>query len=139
MNVAFFLTPLADVVWIPARATMRQAMHRLAHHRFAALPVLDEEGRYVDTLTEGDLLRKLVDGRLSLDDTDRVPLSEVPRRVDNRAVDVTTDIERLVAAAIDRNFVPVVDSRGVLMGIVRRRKIIEYCARLIEGRPPSAG
>lgn len=129
MNVAFFLTPKAEVVWLPERSTMRQALERMDFHRYSAVPLLDDEGRYVGTLTEGDLLRKLKESRLTFDDTAKVMLSDVPRRVENRPVFVHTEIEELISRAVDQNFVPIVDSRDVFMGIVRRRAIIEYCAR----------
>ena len=142
MNVAFFLTPLAEVEWVPAKATMAEALRRMARHRYAAVPVLDDDGRYVGTLTAADLLWKMAGDDIAAHDAEGVALSDVERRTDFRPVDVTTAIEALIAAATDQNFVPVVDSRGVLMGIVRRKSILEYCARLIEGRParpPSGG
>ena len=135
MNIAFVLTPKADVVWIPERATIRQALERMDHHRYSAVPVLDEEGRYVGTLTEGDLLWKI----RSLPDfhwpsAERIPLSEVPRRFEVRAAPVHAEIEELLARAVDQNFVPVVDSRGVFMGLVTRKSLIEYCTRHLPGR-----
>lgn len=112
MNVAFFLTPKSDVVWIPARATMRQALEKMEHHRWSAVPILDDDGLYVGTLTEGDLLWKMKS---------------------RPGVEIHLDIEALFQRAVDQNFVPVVDARGVLMGIVRRKAIIEYCISKIGG------
>lgn len=132
MNIAFFLTPKSEVAWVPAKATMRQALEKMEHHRYTAIPVLDEEGCYVATLTEGDLLWKMKNtAGVTFADTERIPLSLVPRHLDVRPVRVDTDIEQLFSRAIDQNFVPVVDSRNVFMGIVRRSAIIEYCIELI--------
>ena len=36
-------------------------------------------------------------------------------------------MDQLVEAAMNQNFVPVVDDRGVFIGIVRRQAIIKYC------------
>lgn len=129
MNVAFFLTPLKDVATVPARSTVRQALERMEFHRYASVPLIDDEGRYVGTLTEGDLLWAMKARNMSFKDAEHVPLTEIPRRWENRAVDVTTDISELLARVTDQNFVPVIDSRGVLMGIVRRGAIIEYFAK----------
>jgi CBS-domain-containing membrane protein len=131
MNVAFFLTPKSEVAWVPLRASMRQALEKMEHHRYSAIPVLDDEGHYVATLTEGDLLWKMKNSGLTFTDTERLPLSAVPRHLDVRAVRVDTNIEQLFSHAIDYNFVPIVDSRGVFMGIVRRRAIIEYFIELV--------
>jgi CBS domain-containing protein len=123
MNVAFFLTPKVEVAWLPVRATVRQALEKMEHHRYSAIPLLDEDGRYVGTLTEGDLLFRLRDSPTT---ADRIPLVDVPRRLSVHPVSVTADIEDLFLLAVEQNFVPVVDSRGVFMGIVRRKVIIEY-------------
>lgn len=133
MNVALFLTPKSEVAWVAAKSTLRQALERMEHHRYAAVPVLDDEGRYVDTITEGDLLWAMKAGNLNFADTESIALADVPRRLEYQAVAVTTAIEALFNVAVDQNFVPVVDGRGVFMGIVRRRAIIEYAVRLLHG------
>ena len=56
MNIAFFLTPKIEVVWLAASSTVRQALEKMEAHRYAAIPMIDDHGRYVGTLTEGDLL-----------------------------------------------------------------------------------
>ena len=46
---------------------------------------------------------------------------------DYKAVTVTTSMDQLIEAAMNQNFVPVVDDRGIFIGIVRRQAIIRYC------------
>ena len=51
---------------------------------------------------------------------------------------MTTSMDQLIEAAMNQNFVPVVDDRGIFIGIVRRQAIIRYCydkARTEPGRP----
>lgn len=128
MNLAFFLTPVARVVWLPIHVPVAQAVQTMRIHRYTAVPLLDAQGRYVGTLTEGDLLFHLADAGA---EADRARLADVPRRVENRAVAVDTDIRGLLTVAADQNFVPVVDSRGVLMGIVTRKAILAECAQIL--------
>ena len=59
MNIAFFLIPKEDVVTLNVNSNMRQALERMEYHRYTAVPVIDDKGRYVGTLAEGDLLWKL--------------------------------------------------------------------------------
>ena len=133
MNVAFFLTPKVEVAWLPVRATMRQALEKMEHHRYAAIPLLDDDGKYVATITEGDLLFRLRESpQVAWAQSDRIPLEDVPRRLSVLPVLVTSDIEDLFSRAVEQNFVPVVDSRGVFMGIVRRKVIIEYLIRELQ-------
>jgi len=127
MKIAFFLTPKADVAWVPTTATMRQAIERMEHHRYTAIPVLTPEGRYDSTLTEGDLLWYMKQNpHRSFLDTERIPLAAVPRRVVLKPVDIDAEIEALLELALDQNFIPVVDGRGVFIGIVRRRSILLF-------------
>jgi CBS domain-containing protein len=128
VNLAFFLTPVAKVQWLEIRSVVADAVQILRRHRYTAVPLLDPHGRYVGTLTEGDLLFYLADrgpgGETSA-------LAEVPRRFEHRPVGVDTDIRELLTVAGEQNFVPVVDSRGVLMGIVTRKAILSQCERLL--------
>lgn len=127
MKVAFFLTPKADVAWVPATATMRQAIERMEHRRYTAIPVLTPEGGYDSTLTEGDLLWYMKQNpRWTFADTEHIPLAVVPRRVALKPVDIDAEVEELLGLALDQNFVPVVDGRGAFIGIVRRRSILVF-------------
>ncbi len=137
VNLAFFLTPVAEVVWIPIGARVGEAVDSLRHHGYSAVPVLDAEGRYVGTLTARDLLSHLARPGAAASDA----LDRVTRLRDPRALGIETDIRGLLADAADQNFVPVVDSRGVMMGIVTRRAILTFCERLLaeHGLLPTPG
>jgi CBS domain-containing protein len=127
MNIAFFLTPKADVAWVSTTCTLRQAIERMEHHGYTAIPVLAPDGGYDSTLTEGDILwfmKQHPDVRFW--DTERVLLTDVTRRMVLRPVAIDADVEELLSLAIDQNFVPAVDGRGAFIGIVRRRAILVY-------------
>lgn len=133
MKVAFFLTLKEEVVYLPLAATMRQALERMEYHRYSAVPILDSAGRYVGTLTEGDLLWKMKHGQgMTFAQTESYRLADVPRHVVNHPVHIDAEMEELLSRATDQNFVPVVDSRDVFIGIVRRRDLIQYCLRLVQ-------
>lgn len=132
MNIAFFLLPKAEVVYLSPRSTVRQALERMERHRYTAVPLVDEDGRYTGTITEGDLLWYIKNNaQLNLDSTEQVRLADIPQHVQNQPVSIYADMRDLIRLAAEQNFVPVVDDRGLFIGIVRRREIIEYCARLL--------
>ncbi|MTI96609.1 MAG: CBS domain-containing protein [Firmicutes bacterium] len=109
---------------------MRQALEKMEYHRYTAVPLIDEQKRYAGTLTEGDLLWKFKNTPgLDFRGTEKILLSEVPRRVDNQPVRIYANIGDLLSLAIDQNFVPVTDDQEVFIGIVRRREIIEYLTK----------
>ena len=128
LNIAFFITPKNDVVYEKSTSTMRQAIERMEYHRYSAIPILDDEGRYVGTLTEGDLLWKLKNtSRLSFDSTSKVLISDIPMHMVNKPVRISCNIEDLILTAASQNFVPVLDDQDKFIGIIRRSAIISYC------------
>jgi CBS domain-containing protein len=130
MNVLFFLIPKNEVIYMKNNATMRQALEKMEFHRYSAIPLIDDEGRYVGTLTEGDLLWKLKNTPgLTFSNTNNISLTEVERHIKNYPVSIDAHIEDLLSRAIEQNFIPVVDDQNVFIGIVRRREILEYCVQ----------
>lgn len=140
MNVAFFLTPKSQVVWVPEGATLRQAFERMRPDGYKAVPILDARGGYVGTLTEGDILWHIVNVReFSLRTAELTPLLAVERRTNNLPIHINADIEALLTRVVDQNFVPVVDDSDVFIGIVPRKPIIEYCARQLSPKVAKRG
>ena len=132
MNIAFFLIPKNEVVCLTTKTTMRQALERMERNSYAAVPLVDENGCYAGTITEGDLLWKLKNTPgLDLNGMEKVTLKDIATHAKNKPVRIDSRIVDLLMLASEQNFVPVVDDQGVFIGIVRRREIIEYCADLI--------
>ncbi|BAB06429.1 CBS domain-containing protein [Halalkalibacterium halodurans] len=133
MKIAFFLLPKAEVVYMNEDATMRQVIERMEYHNYTAIPILDKEGKYVGTITEGDLLWKMKHTpNLTFENTESVSLKEIEQKMVNLPVHIDAEIDDLLSLAIAQNFVPVVDDQGIFIGIIRRRDIINYCKELLE-------
>lgn len=129
MNIAFFLIPKCEIVYLSPDCTMRQAMERMEYHRYSAVPIIDKAGKYVGTITEGDLLWKLKNSlKCHIEDTEKILLKDIPRRIQNKPVRIDACLEDLLSLAIFQNFVPVVDDFDTFIGIIRRREIIEHYA-----------
>ena len=137
MNVAFFLTPKSEVIFEKVSSTMRRAMERMEYHRYTSIPLVDDKGKYIGTLTEGDLLWKLKNSpELNLKDTKNVLIKEIPRHVKNKPVSINSDMESLILAAKSQNFVPVVDDSNIFIGIIKRSDIINYCYSALNDKVP---
>lgn len=133
MNVAFFLIPKNEVVYVYDHWTMRQVMEKMEYHRYSAVPILDKKGHYLGTLTEGDILWKLKSSEnLDLKHTNQVMLKDIPLHTKSEPISVNSEIEEILNIAITQNFAPVVDDYGVFIGIIRRREIIEFLSTLLE-------
>ncbi|KLV30899.1 CBS domain-containing protein [Priestia megaterium] len=129
MNIAFFLVPKSDVVTLHIQSTLRQALEKMEYHRYSTVPLVDDDGKYVGVLTEGDLLWKLKSlGDYRFQDTENIKLTEIDRYQDYNPVAIYDEVQNILSKAIDQNFVPVTDDQGVFIGIVRRREILEFYA-----------
>jgi CBS-domain-containing membrane protein len=132
MNIASFLYPKSEVAFITSSASMREALEQLEDHYYTALPIIDSEGKYVGTLSEGDLLWKLKNTPgIDFDSMDQVQVSEIEKHIHNESVSINAQMEDMLALAADQNFVPVVDDEQIFIGIIRRKDIIEYYMRNI--------
>lgn len=128
MNILFFITPKSEVAYIYDDYTMRQALEKMEYHRYSAIPIINREGEYVGTITEGDLLWYLKnDLKLELKAIEDIHVSDIKRRMDNKPVSINANIEDLISKSMNQNFVPVIDDQNIFIGIIKRRDIIEYC------------
>lgn len=136
MNILFFLTPKSEVAYIYDNETLRQTLEKMEHHRYMAVPIIDhEDGTYIGTITEGDLLWDIKDRYdLTLRDAEDVPILAVKRKRDNEPVDADADIEDLISKVMNQNFVPVIDDSNCFIGIITRKDVIQYLAEKCEVR-----
>lgn len=128
MKIAFLLTPKSELLYESDKATMRQLIERMEHHGYSAIPIIDDEGKYVSTVTEGDVLRKLKSSlKLTVNDTNKVMVSDIPKKTKHNSVNINADVDSIIKLAKTQNFVPVTDDEGVFIGIIKRSDIIDYC------------
>lgn len=128
MNIAFFLTPKNEVICESTEASMRQVMEKMEYHGYTTIPLIDKNGRYVGTLTEGDLLWKLKNTpELNFKNTEIVKVNDIETRVKHKSVSINSDINEIINLSVNQNFVPVVDDDGIFIGIIKRSDIINYC------------
>mgnify|MGYP001853262941 CR=1 FL=1 len=127
MNILFFLKPKSTVSFIYSDHTVRQGLEKMRAHGYTAIPVIHRDGRYAGTVSEGDFLWHILDGRsASIKKQEKYKITDIMRPEFNPAVTVDTDIDCLLTKMTEQNFVPIVDDRNVFMGIVTRKDIIKF-------------
>lgn len=132
MNIAFFLLPKQEVVCLSQDTTLRQTLERMEFHRYTAVPIINDDGGYAGTVTEGDLLWFMKSRpELTFEHANKVKLIDIPLRLTNKSVRIDANMDDLISLAKAQNFVPVVDDINRFIGIVRRSEIIDYCQKLI--------
>ena len=83
MNILFFLTPKSDVAYIYEDETLRQTVEKMEHRKFSCIPILNKEGKYTGTISEGDLLwgiKLLNISSTDLKEMENVSIMAIPRR-----------------------------------------------------------
>lgn len=128
MNVLFFLTPKSEVAYLYEDYSLRQAIEKMEHYRYSAVPIINREGTYIGTITEGDLLWHIKEAQLKdLYDAEDIPLASIGRHWYNEPVNAQSNIEDVIMTSLKQNFVPVIDDNRIFIGIITRKDIMLYC------------
>lgn len=129
MNIMFFLTIKSDVKYLYEDMTIREGLGLLQKSGYHALPMISRDGHYVGTVTEGDFLWFSVEMKevLGDDKTAHLHMHDLPRKQDNTPVNADVSIYNLLDRAAQQNFVPVVDGRSMFVGLVTRKRILDFC------------
>ena len=126
-SILLLIKPKSTIAYLEENQTLRQALEKMKYHGYTALPVINESGQYVGTVSEGDFLWNMISyGDNSIYDRENHRLSEIIRPDFNPPVKVTTPVEGLTDQIMNQNFVPVIDDQDVLMGIVTRQNVLRY-------------
>lgn len=134
-NIFSLLKPKALTAYIYSDLTLRQAIEKMKHHGYTAIPVINREGEYVKTIAEGDFLWFMLAHDIGdITELERYSVADVPKRVKCEPVAVNSTFEELFRLSMNQNFVPVEDDRKKFIGIVTRRDILQACyEKLKEG------
>lgn len=133
MNIIFLIKPKCDTAYLYQDDSIRQGLEKMHYHRYTAIPVIDHEGKYCGTITEGDFLWHILDKpsnaktlTCNIRTTECETVSGLIRPNFNPAVNIYETMEQLLQRVMDQNFVPVIDDRGVFVGIITRKDVIRY-------------
>ena len=128
MNILFFLRPKSGVTYLSIGNSLRQGLERMRASGYTEIPVVDKDGNYVGTVSQGDFLWRILDE--SFTDMQMAEQEKIDPLVSSRItpVKINTSMEDLLSKAVDQNFVPVIDDFGAFVGIITRRDIIKYFA-----------
>lgn len=125
MNIAKIMVPKALTVCLRDTDSVRRGVEVMRRHGYTAIPVLDASGKFIGCVNDRDFLRYIVTlGNFDPADHERRTVGEIMRRDFCPPVPITGSEDQVIDAALRQNFVPVVDDRGCLCGIITRRMII---------------
>ena len=127
MNILFFILPKDKIHFVYENFTLRQVVEKLDSSGYTSLPVLNENGEYLYTVTEGDILRYIKHHEnISLRNAEKIPLNTIQIKKEVKSIKIYSNMEDLIQVSLGQNFVPVVDDMNHFIGIITRQSIINY-------------
>lgn len=133
MNIAAIMIPKVLTVFLHEKDNLREGLERFTVHGYTAVPVLNEQEQYIGSVTEGDFLRHLLKIQTTeLKTLEQYRIANIVRQDFCPPLPIDADLEQVVFAALNQNYVPIVDSRKALCGILTRRILIDYLAKIRE-------
>lgn len=127
MNLARLMIPKCSTVCLEKNSTVRQGLEIMRHHGYTAIPVLDEKGLYMGSVTEGDFLRHMMQvGSTDLKVHERYLVGDIFRPDFCTALPINASEDEVISVSLNQNYVPIVDGRNCLSGIVTRKAVIQY-------------
>ena len=133
LNVFELLTPKSSVSFILDNFTVRQAVEKMLFHKFTVVPVLNSDGEYVGSISEGDLLAFIVaqDG-IDKEECETILIKDIDKYRSYTAVKVDASFDEIYEASLIQNFIPIVDDRNVFIGLIRRKEVVSYIKKMVD-------
>ena len=127
MNILFFLKPKETIEYIESTFSIRQTLEKLDVHGYSAIPIIDQDGCYLNTISDGDILMYLKNNtNLDLKKAEDLSILLVKIRRDVKSIKINENMEDLLELSLNQNFIPVVDDLNHFIGIITRKDIIKY-------------
>ena len=122
MNIFSILIPKHTLTYLNANDPLDQAVAFLLGATYTAIPVVDDQGRYVGIASEGDFLRAVMEhGRENLA---KYKVADIVNKDEGAKVLNTVEKDEIMERILDRNFLCVVDDRDCFIGIITRKSSV---------------
>lgn len=132
VNIAQIMLPKISTVCICDSDTVRRGMEVFQQYGYTAIPVVSEDGKYLGSVSEGDFWRHMCRiGSTDKQVQEEYLIRDIYRPDFCEPLLIEAEIQELVDTAMKQNFVPIIDGRGCLSGIVTRQRVIQYLAKMV--------
>lgn len=133
MNLAKIMIPKVSTVFLKQSDTVRQGWEIMHRNGYTAIPVVGNEGQYIGSVSEGDFLKfVMAAGTTDAKNMESHRVEELVRKDFCPPLQIDANRESVISSILNQNFVPIVDGRNLLCGILTRRGVIAYLAQEVE-------
>ncbi len=130
LNVLGLLRPKNTVTYVIDDYSIKKVLEVLRESGFATIPVINKNGVYRGTVSEGDLLW-YIDAR-GVECINESKVSDIVNTERNPALRDIVNSKVLLDSLMKQNFLCMVDDRNCFIGIITRKDIIMYLEEKIE-------
>ena len=130
------MIPKSEVCYAEEHWSLRQVAEKMIANDLTSIPILNQEGKYVGTISEGDLFRFIkLKANLNYKEAESTPISCLKHERAVEPIRFDAQMKDLVGLAGNQNFVPVLDAKGTFIGIITRKAIIGYLDEKLKNVP----
>lgn len=127
MNILFFLKPKGDLIYFKANDTLKTALETMSTNKYSTYPVVNHNGSYNSTITEGDILRFLYNNKFQdMDKLLKTKVKNIDKTFVFNVININVEMEDLISNAKNQNYIPVKDDQNNFIGIILRSELINY-------------
>ena len=130
MSLLSLLKPKSFVTYVENTCTIREVIDILKESGFASIPVINKQGIYLGTISDGDILWYIDEH--GMDCIDKQSISGIVNKKRNPAVHDTIDSSETMRSIVKQNFLCMVDDRDCFIGIITRKDVMSYFEEEIE-------
>ncbi len=124
-SIISLLTPKKLTFYLDENSTIRQALEKFDVHKFSVVPIINKEGKYCGTLSEGDILRFIKNiANFNMAIAENVLIKDIEHYRPYQALHIDALMIEVFALSLEQNFVPIVDDKDTFIGIIKRKEVI---------------
>lgn len=126
-SIIRLLTPKKLTFFLEEDSTIRQALEKFDVHKFSVVPIINDKGQYCGTLSEGDLLRYIKNvAHFDIKVAEQTLIRDIDHYRPYKELKIDALMLEAFTLSLEQNFIPVIDDKGVYIGIIKRKDIIRY-------------
>ena len=125
-NILLYLTPKSETFYLYSNCTVRQALEKFDFHKFSVVPLINKNGKYYGTVSEGDILRYIKNEcDFNIHVAEMQLVSKIEKYRPYKAISISASMSDVLKLAIEQNFIPIKDDLDNYIGIIKRKDIIK--------------
>ncbi len=124
MKAKELVTNKKKITYVYGDSTLEEAIKAFAKSSYSMIPVLERvSDRYLYSITATDVLNWMAAGH-SLEEAEKTPLSALSLTRLIASCQENAEVSSIADLVANQNYVPLVDEKGVFVGLVTRKSLI---------------